>query len=237
MLALFIVFLETALLFFLSRQLLKTLSNLLFSITNSRKITTEIITLIFLPGTIIHELSHVFVASLLFVPTGRLNFSPVIEEGRIKAATLEVAKTDPLRRALIGLAPLLVGLAVSIGLIVWFYQANQALITSSPLSVFALKETYILAFILFQVTNTMYASQEDLEGLLALGATIILLAAATGLTFWIREIHLPSVLSKISVAIPSFIPATLGVTLIVNSLIFLILLFLLRVTKNLQSRQ
>lgn len=218
----FIILAEFVLLFFLSRQTLKALNNLLLLATKNRNLTTQILTMLFLPGTIIHELSHLFVAGILFVPTGKLNFSPVVEEGRVKAATLEVAKTDPFRRALIGLAPLLVGLVVSIGSIVWFYQANQELIANSPFSVFALKETYLLAFILFQVTNTMYASQEDLEGMLALGATILILTTTLGLAFYLKDISLPSFL-KIQISIPSFIPAALGVTLLFNSLVFLLL--------------
>lgn len=230
--SLFLLFIEFALLFFLSRQLLKTLGRLLLRVTKNKKLTTEILTLVFLPGTVVHELSHFFVATLLLVPTGRLNFSPVQEEERVKLATLEVAKTDPLRRALIGLAPLLVGLGVSVLAIVWFYKTQQSLIQTSPLGILSLKETYLVAFVLFQVTNTMYASQEDLEGLLALGAAFILLAAATGLTFYLKGFELPTVFSKISVPIPAFIPAALGVILILNSLVFLLLLLLLKVFKK-----
>lgn len=231
MFSIFLVFLELTLLFFLSRQLLKALGTLLVRITKNKKLAGEILTIVFLPGTVVHELSHFLLATLLLVPTGRLHFSPLQEEERIKLATMEVAKTDPLRRALIGLAPLLVGLGASVLAIVWFYKTHQSLIESSPLGLLSLKETYLLGFVLFQVTNTMYASQEDLEGLLALGAAFILLAAATGLTIYFREIELPAIFSKISVSIPSIIPAALGVVLILNSLIFLVLLFLLKVFK------
>lgn len=231
MFSIFLVFLELTLLFFLSRQLLKALGTLLVRITKNKKLAGEILTIVFLPGTVVHELSHFLLATLLLVPTGRLHFSPLQEEERIKLATMQVAKTDPLRRALIGLAPLLVGLGASVLAIVWFYKTHQSLIESSPLGLLSLKETYLLGFVLFQVTNTMYASQEDLEGLLALGAAFILLAAATGLTIYFREIELPAIFSKISVSIPSIIPAALGVVLILNSLIFLVLLFLLKVFK------
>lgn len=237
MFSVFLVFIELALLFFLSRQLLKALGRLLLRLTKNKKLATEILTLLFLPGTVIHELSHFLLATLLLVPTGRLHFSPVQEEERIKLATLEIAKTDPLRRALIGLAPLLVGLGVSVLAIVWFYKTHQSLIESSPLGILSLKETYLVAFVLFQVTNTMYASQEDLEGLLALGAAFILLTAATGLIFYVRGAQLPAILSKISVPIPSFIPAALGVILILNSLVFLFLLLLLRISKAQVTRK
>lgn len=71
-------------------------------------------TLIFLPGTIIHELSHWIVAELLGVKTGEISIFPDFksEESEHRLGSVATIKTDPLRGFLIGVAPFVTGLAI-----------------------------------------------------------------------------------------------------------------------------
>lgn len=75
-----------------------------------------IYTIIFLPGTILHELSHWLMAELLGVGTGEItilpDFDDNLEGDREKLGSVQTAKTGPLRSFLIGAAPFLTGLAV-----------------------------------------------------------------------------------------------------------------------------
>lgn len=68
--------------------------------------------LLVLPGTILHELSHWLMAEILGVRTGEITILPALS-GQTKEEQLgsvATAKSDPLRGFLIGIAPLLTGL-------------------------------------------------------------------------------------------------------------------------------
>jgi hypothetical protein len=66
--------------------------------------------LIFLPGVLLHEISHYLTARLLGVRTGRFSLMPKkMENGRLQLGYVETASTDFVRDALIGAAPLIAG--------------------------------------------------------------------------------------------------------------------------------
>jgi hypothetical protein len=69
---------------------------------------------IFLPGTIIHELSHWIVAEILQVRTGEITIFPDDDENSNtqKLGSVATEKTDPFRGFLIGLAPFISGLLI-----------------------------------------------------------------------------------------------------------------------------
>jgi hypothetical protein len=70
--------------------------------------------LLILPGVVLHELSHALMAILLRVKVRRLSLG-LRRKGRggqVALGSVDIARTDPLRASLIGLAPLLAGLAL-----------------------------------------------------------------------------------------------------------------------------
>lgn len=68
----------------------------------------------FLPGTIIHELSHWIVAEILQVRTGEITIFPDLDDlGETRRlGSVATEKTDPVRGFLIGVAPFVTGLAI-----------------------------------------------------------------------------------------------------------------------------
>lgn len=72
--------------------------------------------LLFLPGTIIHELSHWIVAEMLQVRTGAITIFPDLEGEGVgdnqRLGSVATARSDPFRGFLIGLAPFISGLAI-----------------------------------------------------------------------------------------------------------------------------
>lgn len=68
----------------------------------------------FLPGTIIHELSHWIVAEILQVRTGAITIFPDLrEEGESqRLGSVATAKSDPFRGFLIGVAPFVTGIGI-----------------------------------------------------------------------------------------------------------------------------
>lgn len=73
--------------------------------------------LLTLPGFFLHEAAHVLSAFLLRVPIRRVYFIPrPSPDGRSISASVEIGRCDPLRTALVALAPLLAGM-VALGLL------------------------------------------------------------------------------------------------------------------------
>lgn len=121
-----------------------------------------------LPGVIVHELSHLLVANMLFVHTGEVEFFPQIQRDHVKLGSVAIAKTDPLRRFAIGVAPLVVGLGIIFSLF-WLFP--------SVVTAFSFW-TVLFYYGIFEIGNTMFSSRKDLEG--AIGLLILLLFLAGG---------------------------------------------------------
>jgi hypothetical protein len=160
---------ELFVLFFLSQLLTKMLSQVILHITKSHEAMIHILACMLLPGVIVHELAHWFIASVLFVRTGEIEFWPKVHGGYVKLGSVAIEETDPVRRLLIGVAPLIIGLfsmiLASYYLLAFFPGINW--------------QTGLLLYIFFEIGNTMFSSKKDLEGalafLIALGIILIIL--------------------------------------------------------------
>jgi hypothetical protein len=160
-LALFLI--EIFLLSLLSKHLINSIFQLVYYMSKSREVAAHFLAFIFLPGTIIHELSHVISAGVLMVQTGEIEFIPEVHEGGIKLGTAEIGKTDPIRRSLIGIAPVLAGLSIIIG---GLYLFSSNLIAGNDYSFWIYSAIF---YALFVVGNTMFSSKKDLEGVIGVG--------------------------------------------------------------------
>ncbi len=152
---LFIFFLELFFLFILSRFLTRELSIFFHRVSRSRFISTYLIALIFLPGTLIHELSHAIVAKLLFVNVGKMELMPEMSDDSLKLGSVEVGKTDFIRNFFIGVAPFFVG--TSILLVSMWYVFDNKLIGLNLI-------TGLFLYLIFVISNSMYSSKKDMEG-------------------------------------------------------------------------
>lgn len=148
---------ELFLLFLLSRALTQRLSLFFFSRTRSQTVTIYLMAILFFPGTVIHELSHALAASFLGVHVAQLEFIPKFRGDSIKLGSVAVAKTDPFRRLLIGMAPFLLGTLLLLALL-W-----------ASLSYHLYQDRLVLLFVgysIFEIGNTMFSSAKDMEGAL-----------------------------------------------------------------------
>ncbi len=159
------------LLFLLSRTLHKELGRVFYKLTGSKKWTVYLLSFLFFPGTLIHELSHYLMSTILFVPTGKMNLIPKVEGDHVTLGSVEVGKTDILRRLLIGTAPFLIGTTL---LIITLILAER----------FAVWQTFgyllLVVYVLFEIGNTMFSSRKDMEGAI----TIFLLFFGVGLALY-----------------------------------------------------
>jgi hypothetical protein len=137
---------------------------------------------IFWPGTFIHEMSHFLAALFFLVPVGKLELIPEIKEkGGSKLGSVAIAKTDPLRRFLIGIAPLIFGLGI-IFTLVYFISTVRIIDTWWGY--------IIVGVIIFQIANSMFASKKDLEGAIV----FFVLVLVVFLTLVLFGVDIPSIL-------------------------------------------
>jgi hypothetical protein len=142
-----------------------------YLVTGHPTVATWVFFIIFLPGTLVHELSHWAVARLLGVSTGRITIWPQAKgSGTVWLGTILVGRADPIRSSLIGLAPLIVGSGLSI-LLGTHLQLNQLgaalshgqwkLAWASLVQAIALPDFWLWLYLLFSVANRMLPSPAD----------------------------------------------------------------------------
>jgi hypothetical protein len=149
--------------------------------------------LIDMPGTVLHEISHYIACKILFVPTGRVVlFHPEEgEDGSITFGYVEHAESDPLRGALVAVAPaILVPLAMwGLLSLLWgqnIFQNPQEMITG-----FSLGEIWKipLSLYLLLAARGAFPSPGDHVGFVGGVALLLLLGAAVYFLplLWILE--------------------------------------------------
>lgn len=159
-----LLFLEIVALFLLSRKISKVFSKFL---------SINFLSFLFLPGVIIHELSHMLVAVILLVPIGDMEFTPKKGEAGLKLGSIEIAKTDPIRRSMIGFAPVFVGLMIVIG-IVYLFSSNIEFLKDKD-SYIVIAAVLGIMYLLFAVSNTMFSSSKDMEGTVEILITLLII--------------------------------------------------------------
>jgi hypothetical protein len=169
MILLLLLFGELVLLYILSGTLTQGVYELTVLLSGSRTMGITVISLFTFPGTVIHELAHLFTAEILGVRTGKLTLVPEgLDTEEIQAGSVMISHTDPFRRYLIGLAPLFAGM-VAISAIAYLMTLPTPY-TLLPIFYF---------YLLFAVSNAMFSSKEDLSGFIPFALVLgILLTAA-----------------------------------------------------------
>ncbi len=156
----------------LQRKLHIDIQAVLFLITKRLDVALAIFSLLFLPGVLLHELSHYLMARLLGVPVGRFSIIPQsLPEGKLRLGYVETSSTDFLRDALIGAAPLITGslFVAYAGFVhlefaaIWDQLSSGDL--SSSIDAFVLvseqPDFWIWFYVIFVVSSTMFPSATD----------------------------------------------------------------------------
>lgn len=102
------------------------------------------------------------------VSVGEINLMPEIREEGVKLGHVGIQKTDPIRRAIIGFAPVFVGLGMLIGII---YFANSQFFEKGIYPFWLIAVLFYLEVV---IGNTMFSSRKDLEG--TLGVVVVIVA-------------------------------------------------------------
>lgn len=157
---------------FVQRWLHRELQNILLILTRRPAVTLGLFSLLFLPGVLLHEISHLLAARLLWVRTGRFSVIPkALPDGRLRMGYVETAPAGAIRDALIGAAPLVTG-----SLLIAYLGANH--LGLSALSTLALQgkwdfswawlaalpdqpDFWLWFYLAFTISSTMLPSASD----------------------------------------------------------------------------
>jgi hypothetical protein len=210
---------ELTLLYLVSNLLTRSLYTLFMLISRSRPVAVSFVTLLLFPGTVVHELSHLFTAEIIGVRTGKIELAPESIRGdNVNIGSVAIAKTDPIRRSLIGLSPLFAGLAVVTALSYFFpgliREAGQALASGTALSTPPLYLAIGTFYLLFAVSNSMFSSPQDLKGFPPVAITLGLIVTAAYLMG--LRITLTGKVLEVATQILASLTNSLGVVLAVN---------------------
>jgi hypothetical protein len=233
-----VLILELMVLYFLSRWVTKTIFMFFLLVFRMREIAVSFLLVLQFPGTVVHELAHLFTAEILGVRTGKLRLEPeTIREQDILAGSVMIAESDPFRRYAIGLAPMWWGM-IGLAAISFFLSGILDNVLHSGIPVFSNSNTYLLlglSYLLFAVSNTMFPSPQDLKGFLPFAIILSFLTVAA-IILGLR-IALTGQLLDISLRIFTTLTQSLGVVLGINTaLLILIKLLTSLISKVLRVR-
>lgn len=183
------------------------------------------------PGVVMHESSHFLAARLLRVRTGGMRVGlGRAHKRRITLGWVNVARTDPVRESLIGVAPFVVGVAAiwllaGIGFGLWPNSDLALQQILSRLDAFSADWTrWLDAYLIFAVSTAMIPSESDREPwgpvvtVFGLGVAILFLMG------WAPQV--PPDLVRAARQLLDALTFALGVAVVVNGLVGCVLWFL-----------
>ncbi len=141
--------------YLLSKRSINKLATILDGIFHNHHIVNGIIAFIFFPGTVLHEMAHFFMATILFLKVAKVNLLPQWERNSIKLGSVTYYKKDVFRSILVGIAPIFVGT----GILWWlsltgFFPAHTWWMN------------IILGYFIWVISSTMFSSRQDLIDIL-----------------------------------------------------------------------
>ena len=166
--------LQLGVLYWLSGQVHRHLQLQFYRILKTPTRVVWAMNILFWPGVLIHELAHLVVARLILVKAGKLSLVPKIQaNGVVEMGSVQLPKQlDVFRFALIGLAPVYVGLAIILGLM-WLGEQHE------------LWHVWwwwlVVGYLMFEVGNTFFDSSSDMAWALRLS---LILGLIFGIGYW-----------------------------------------------------
>jgi hypothetical protein len=195
-------------------------------ITRRADLALALFSILFFPGVLLHELSHFVVAKILGVRTGRISLLPEMRsEGKLRMGYVETGKTDIIRDALIGLAPLAMGVLIITVILVGFLDFSvftplpsiagfgEALKAVQQIS--RQPDFWAWFYLIFVISSTMFPSESDRRAWFPLSVVALLLVALgllMGIGPWLQANLVPGIASFFQV-----MTVVLGACLVIHA--------------------
>lgn len=213
MIYLILFFVQIIILFFITKKVTAAVFWAFRKIFRNEKLVLSLVSVIYLPGTIVHEVSHMLAAMLLMLKVVSIRIFPVFEEGRIQLGAVTFEKKDFVRGFLVGIAPILVGI------LCLFLIFSAKLFPAGNLF-----QNIFFVYIIFALSSTMFSSKQDLVDFIYFIPFLIIV----GLLIYILQVDIRFVIKNQQFAenvIKFFkdINLYLFFSLIINITLFLIL--------------
>ncbi len=215
-------FVELALLFLISRKTIQYLFYVLHELTSNTTVIYLTIALVFLPGTILHELSHFLMAIVLLLRVREIHIFPEWKNGYLKLGKVLYEKRDVIRSILVGVAP------ICVGLLFFWWMSSVGILTSHNLSM-----QIVSIYLIFVISSTMFSSKQDLVDVIY----ILPIGIVIGIIYYFFPIDL-SFISKQQIVIEAIqkflydVTIYLGISLLIHSILLTILFSLFRLIKK-----
>jgi hypothetical protein len=219
-------------LFVTQKWLMVQISKLIHRLGGSRNSLIVVWSIIFLPGTVIHELSHFLFAILTGAKTGKIEIFPrFLEEdwedeeggGNVTLGYVQTQRLNPIQGLFVGLAPFILGMAM----LVWI---------STQIQVSYLSASYYLlvfqGYLFFTISNSFFPSSSDLKHVYPVAITLIIVLAA----LWFFGINFLVTPSADFFDLLNTISLTLMFSAILNLFITATLFFLNKLFRKSKSR-
>lgn len=209
---------EILVIFMLSRISLQKSYRVLHKLLKNDRSIVFVVSLVYFPGTLLHELSHYVVALVLNLHPSEMQLFPVIEGNKVKLGHVLYEKPphDFIRSVLVGIAPFIGGL-LSLWLII-------------QIKLFPGTEwwqTLFFGYLILTITANMFSSPQDLVDVGYLIPVGVLIA----LIFYLFPLHLdPHFLEQLSGHVNYFIK-TIQIPLLFSLGTHAILILLLSIGK------
>jgi len=213
-------------------------------LSNSKSAAVWFYFLLFLPGILLHEVSHYLTALLLRVKVGKFTLWPQMKRGgNLVLGSVQVKNVDPVRHSLVGAAPLIFG---SIAIIVigkflhfdvlgtWLYQGDLIHTLDILSESITTPDFWLWLYLLFAIANAMMPSASDRAYWFpVLGFLGVVIIGALGLGI-INSI--PDILQTRSADFVQFMAEALGIAVIVD-IIFVMVIFALETLLNVATNR
>ena len=214
-------------LFFMKRWINRHIQGLGMLLTGDNEAAMFLYFVLLLPGILIHELSHWLAAKLLGVRTGKITLWPSKRRGnQMRLGSVRVARTDPFRSSLIGVAPLISGslTVLIIGqLILGLGDLGEVLtngewepLWESILAHLQAPDFWLWLYLIFAISNAMLPSETDREPWRPVILFISLVALFVYLTGWVNQ--MPEVVTNASLTGLSYLAYAFSLTVLVDAI-------------------
>jgi len=161
-----IFFLEIVLIYILSRQAITEIFHLLRIFFKNDKFIFSLVTVFFLPGTLIHEIAHFFGATVLMLRVREVKIFPEWQKNYIKLGSVVYEKKDFFRGILVGIAPFFAGLF-------FFWVLGQFKLFPNE----NLWLNILFGYLIYTVSSTMFSSPQDLIDIIFIIPLILIIWA------------------------------------------------------------